>query len=283
MDALPALLRVTTSSTVTPLSGILPPIPEIFLSEFMIFLLLQLINFFDWVILQCADDVDPATGTSLYPSHRCKTIHLVRHAQGIHNVAAEKNHDAYKSCDYFDAQLSQDGWKQVENLHKDVHEVGLSKKIELVITSPLLRVCRWDRCTSIDGGKSREHHLLQLSFAENVWELILLIREGASTSIELFFLLLIFHWQIENDDDILWTADTRETDEHVAERGMKFINWLWTRKEKEIAVVTHNLIIVSVPQWLLLTEVCWVQILRQQTSLGKIPSGLDLPSDVAAE
>ncbi|KAJ0025277.1 hypothetical protein Pint_08542 [Pistacia integerrima] len=117
MNVLPALLRVTTSSTVTPLS----------------------------------EDVDPATGTSLYPSHRCKTIHLVRHAQGIHNVAAEKNHDAYKSCDYFDAQLSQDGWKQVENLHKDVHEVGLSKKIELVITSPLLRTMQ--TAVGVFGGE----------------------------------------------------------------------------------------------------------------------------------
>ncbi|KAJ0024966.1 hypothetical protein Pint_08546 [Pistacia integerrima] len=59
------------------------------------------------------DDMDPATGTSLYPSHRCKTIHLVRHAQGIHNVAGEKSHDAYMSYDYFDAYLTPLGWQQV--------------------------------------------------------------------------------------------------------------------------------------------------------------------------
>ena len=37
----------------------------------------------------------------------------VRHAQGIHNVEGEKNHDAYLSYDFFDAQLSPLGWKQV--------------------------------------------------------------------------------------------------------------------------------------------------------------------------
>ncbi|KAJ0087286.1 hypothetical protein Patl1_08722 [Pistacia atlantica] len=59
------------------------------------------------------NDMDPATGTGLYPSHRCKTIHLVRHAQGIHNVAGEKGHDAYMSYDYFDAYLTPLGWQQV--------------------------------------------------------------------------------------------------------------------------------------------------------------------------
>lgn len=78
--------------------------------------------------------------------------------------------------------------------------------------------------------------------------------------------------QIESDEDVLWKADVREKNEEVASRGMKFINWyiflhmnfcwhssswmnfcfiwlvlytiwiyrLWTRKEKEIAIVTHS-------------------------------------------
>ncbi|PON85748.1 Histidine phosphatase superfamily [Trema orientale] len=50
---------------------------------------------------------------SLYPLHRSKTLHLVRHAQGIHNVASEKNHDALSSYEYFDAHLSPLGWNQI--------------------------------------------------------------------------------------------------------------------------------------------------------------------------
>ncbi|KAM2323345.1 hypothetical protein PS1_020163 [Malus domestica] len=45
---------------------------------------------------------------------------------------------------------------------------------------------------------------------------------------------------IENEDDILWTPDIREKNEQVAARGLKFLNWLWTRKEKEIAIVSHG-------------------------------------------
>ncbi|KAF5455923.1 hypothetical protein F2P56_025453, partial [Juglans regia] len=45
---------------------------------------------------------------------------------------------------------------------------------------------------------------------------------------------------VENDDDILWKPNIRETDEEVADRGQKFLKWLWTREEKEIAIVTHS-------------------------------------------
>jgi hypothetical protein len=39
----------------------------------------------------------------------------VRHAQGIHNVAGEKDHNALLSPEYFDAHLSPLGWQQVCN------------------------------------------------------------------------------------------------------------------------------------------------------------------------
>lgn len=37
----------------------------------------------------------------------------MRHAQGIHNVAAEKNVDALLSDDLFDSGISSLGWQQV--------------------------------------------------------------------------------------------------------------------------------------------------------------------------
>ncbi|MFQ6649334.1 hypothetical protein Gotur_023465 [Gossypium turneri] len=63
----------------------------------------------------------------------------VRHAQGIHNVDGDKNYKAYMSPEYFDAHITPLGWQQVDNLRKHVHECGLAKRIDLVITSPLLR------------------------------------------------------------------------------------------------------------------------------------------------
>lgn len=39
----------------------------------------------------------------------------MRHAQGVHNVEGEKNHDAYLSEDLFDAHLTPLGWQQVSS------------------------------------------------------------------------------------------------------------------------------------------------------------------------
>ena len=35
----------------------------------------------------------------------------------------------------------------------------------------------------------------------------------------------LFELQIESDEDTWWKEDVRETDEEVAERGMKFMKW----------------------------------------------------------
>ncbi|PPD89479.1 hypothetical protein GOBAR_DD13599 [Gossypium barbadense] len=73
------------------------------------------------------------------PSGACKTLHLVRHAQGMHNLESEKSQDPLTSFEFFDAQLSSQGWQQVRQKRKDVCANGLLKRIELVITSPMSR------------------------------------------------------------------------------------------------------------------------------------------------
>ena len=45
---------------------------------------------------------------------------------------------------------------------------------------------------------------------------------------------------IESEADTLWTADVRESDEHLARRAAAFLRWLMARPEQHIAVVTHS-------------------------------------------
>ncbi|XP_075518859.1 phosphoglycerate mutase-like protein 1 isoform X1 [Primulina tabacum] len=207
--------------------------------------------------------MDTLPGQGLYPLHRCKTIHLVRHAQGFHNVAGEKDHNAYLSPKLLDAQLTPLGWKQVDNLRKHVHASGLSDGIELVVVSPLLRTMQ--TAVGVFGGEGyvngiAEPPLMVENAGNSNRAAISSLKSPPFVALELCREHMGVHWcdkrrsirdykplfpaidfsMIESDDDVLWKVDVREADEELAARGLQFFNWLWTRKEKEIAVVTHS-------------------------------------------
>lgn len=207
--------------------------------------------------------MDSGAGPSLFPLHCCKTIHLVRHAQGIHNVEGEKNYKAYMNPECFDAHLTPLGWQQVDNLRMHVHSSGLHKKIELVIVSPLLRTLQ--TAVGVFGGEGYTDKLdilpMMLANAGNSGRgaissldcppiiAVELCREHLGVhpcdqrrniSDYQFLFPAVDFSLVETDEDVLWKATVRETKEEVAARGLKFLNWLWTRKEKEIAIVTHS-------------------------------------------
>ncbi|XP_020080422.1 phosphoglycerate mutase-like protein 1 isoform X1 [Ananas comosus] len=272
-----------------------------------------------------------STGSTLYPSHRCKTLHLVRHAQGIHNVKGENDHKEYSSPELFDAHLSPLGWEQVSNLRKHVHKCGLAKKIDLVVTSPLLRTMQ--TAVGVFGGESytdginvpplmvenagNSNHLAISSLncprfvaVEKCRERLgfnLCDKRRSISDYRPLFPAIDFSL-IRSDVDVLWKADVREKDEDLASRGMSFINWLWTREEKEIAIVTHSAFLSHTLSNFgkdchptIEAEICksfancelrsMVLVDRSMLGLdssnynypGKIPQGLDLPSDVAQE
>jgi broad specificity phosphatase PhoE len=208
---------------------------------------------------------DPA-GLGLYPSHRCKNIYLIRHAQAVHNVAGEKDHAAYSYPEFFDAQLTPHGWDQVDDLRKHVNVCGLAKKIELVVVSPLLRTMQ--TAAGVFGGdkyiststQEEEKPLMVENAGNSCRQTISSTNSPPFIAIEYcrermgrnpcdkrrriteysaLFPGIDFS-QIENDEDVYWKPDSRETDEQVAARGITFLKWLWSRKEKEIAVVTHS-------------------------------------------
>ncbi|KAE9587082.1 putative histidine phosphatase superfamily [Lupinus albus] len=275
--------------------------------------------------------MDTAAGQSLYPLHRSKTIHLVRHAQGFHNVEGDKNYEAYLSYDLLDASLTSLGWKQADNLREHVKRSGLSKRIELVIVSPLLRTM--ETAVGVFGGEASSDGINSTPLMnENVGDsgrlAISSLNSPPFIAVELcrehlgvhpcdkrrsineyrnMFPAIDFSL-IESDEDILWKPDIREKNEEVAARGLKFFEWLWTRKEKEIAVVTHSGFLFHTLSAFgndchptVKNEICThfancelrsVVIIdkgkigsdESSTNFpGKIPDGLDLPSDVADE
>ncbi|XP_073525775.1 uncharacterized protein [Phyllobates terribilis] len=273
--------------------------------------------------------MDSKASLGLYPSHRCKTIYLVRHAQGYHNVAGEKDHGSYMSYDYVDATLTPLGWEQVDNLRKHVHASGIIKKIELVIVSPLTRTMQ--TAVGVFGGEGYSNGVDATPLmVENAWE----SSRPAISSLNCPPFLAVEQCRehlgvhpcdkrrsirenkpkfpgidfslIETDDDVLWKEDIRETDPEIAARGMKFMEWLWTREEKEIAIVSHSGFLYQTLSAFgndchssVKSEICthfkncelrsMVLVDRgligsdssDKNFPGKVPSGADLPSDVA--
>ncbi|XP_015892432.4 phosphoglycerate mutase-like protein 1 isoform X2 [Ziziphus jujuba] len=278
-----------------------------------------------------APDMDSGAGPSLFPLHRCKTIHLVRHGQGIHNVDGEKNYKSYLKPEYFDAELTPLGWQQVDNLRKHVRACGLYKKIDLVITSPLLRTMQ--TAVGVFGGEGYTDRLdvvplMVANAADSGRAAISSLDSPPIIALELcrehlgvhpcdkrrnisdyqFLFPAIDFSLVESNEDILWKANVRETKEEVAARGLQFLNWLWTRKEKEIAIVTHRgFLFHTLTAFgndchpLVKKEICrsftncelrsMVLVDRSMTGSdssttdypGKVPYGVDLPSDVANE
>ncbi|XP_026428617.1 phosphoglycerate mutase-like protein 1 isoform X1 [Papaver somniferum] len=209
--------------------------------------------------------MDGGITPSLFPLHRCKTLHLVRHAQAVHNVEAEKDDSAYLSYSIFDAPLTPLGWQQVDNLRNHVYDSGLIKKIELVIVSPMSRTMQTAVGVFGGGGYTDGMDILPLMVAnagnndrsaysslncppivavELCREYLLKEvrpcdkRRSVSEYVPLF--PAIDFSLVESDEDTWWKTDVREPTDGVTARGIEFLNWLWTRKEKEIAVVTHS-------------------------------------------
>lgn len=268
-----------------------------------------------------------AAATAIYPLHRCKTIHLVRHAQGVHNVEGDTDHSAYMKPDFFDARITPLGWNQVDLLREHVKESGLAEKIELVICSPLSRTMQ--TAVGVFGGESCSNGVsVPPLMVENAGRpavsslncppflAVEACRERLGvhpcdkrrsiTEYRALFPAIDFSL-IESDEDVLWVPDVRETFESLAERGMKFIDWLWTREEREIAIVTHSgllshtlrmyskechpTVAQEVSKYFANCELRSL-VLVDRSMLGsdgpsynnypgkmKIPAGLDLPSD----
>ncbi|GKV19723.1 hypothetical protein SLEP1_g29948 [Rubroshorea leprosula] len=168
--------------------------------------------------------MDNAAGPNLLlPLHRCKTIHLVRHAQGIHNVEGDKNFTALLSPEYADAHLSRLGWQQVDNLRRDVQNCGLTKRIDLIVMTLQTAV-------GVFGGEGYTDRMDAVS----------LVVTNARKSSRAAISSLNSPPFIALDLCRERMADVMEPVEDVVARSSKLIICLLKRKENEIAIVRHG-------------------------------------------
>lgn len=209
-------------------------------------------------------DMARATGSlSVHSLRNCKIIHLVRHAQGYHNVAGDKDYAAYMSYDFVDASLTPLGWKQVDQLRRYLENINLTSKVELVVTSPLMRTMQTavgafggpqfiegdpSPPLMVENGGGSAHPAISCSGCPPFMAVELCRehmgvhpcdkRQSISTYRTIF--PCIDFSEVERDEDTLWKPDIRETNLELIERGKIFLEWLSRRKEREIVVVSHS-------------------------------------------
>lgn len=190
----------------------------------------------------------PEHGFSLFLAKRTKTIHFIRHAEGEHNEANRNYGDdtpvtfsTEGAWDYQDAKLTKAGIAQCQKVRREqLHDI----RPELIVVSPFTRTLQTAHI--MFTGKNIPF-LVHEGCAERRGKFTCDKRRDKQTIIE--EMLPIYRYTNDRidfdsfgystEEDEIWTQE-REAGESVIRRGIEFIQWIATRPENELAVVTHS-------------------------------------------
>lgn len=209
----------------------------------------------------------PDSGFSLFLAERTKKVHFIRHAEGHHNVlTAEMGtntclHRGDKPAhehSLWDARLTAKGIDQARRLKEHLaHRPSGGRSFtafDLVVVSPLTRTletanhifgpARQPGIPSFlaeangENGVPRPRILVREECRERWGEYVC---DGRRPIREIMPEFPHFDFsEVEHDEDVFFTPDEREPQEHACARAVQFLEWLNKRPEKCIAVVTHS-------------------------------------------
>lgn len=190
-----------------------------------------------------------AVPTLLFSSNQ-KTIHFVRHAEGFHNVAGRNDPSAYLLEEFLDAKITPKGEEQCRNLH--LHSKERLKNVDMVVVSPMNR--------TIQTGM---HSFPQL-MDKVPWVALEYVRERIGLhqcdrrhpiSVHRENYPFVDFSAVESDEDQLHHKyDCREPTADMVKRGEEFLQWLVSRPEKDIVVITHSVFLTNLFSFVLPVE-----------------------------
>ena len=162
-----------------------------------------------------------------------KTLHLIRHGHSLHNELFSKiGTKAFRIPLTIDSPLTQEGHIQSITLGQSWTN---KKDIELVLVSPLTRTL--ETCMNIFGDTDiliESHEFLrEYPIGEDTCN-----QRSSLTEIKNKYQKIKFN--LEADQDILWREEYRETIPELEQRLQVMINYIRSRKEKNIAIVGHS-------------------------------------------
>lgn len=192
----------------------------------------------------------PEHGFSLFLAKRTKTIHFIRHAEGLHNQAnAAAGDDTPVTFDtpgserYVDAKLTKHGIQQclqVRNDGKDLDNIHP----QLIVVSPFTRTLQTahvlfagqgipfvvhDLCRERSGKFTCDQRRGKTEIVADLQPLY----DSTGDTID------FDSYGYPHENDVYWTT-TREPSESVLQRGIQLVHWLAMRPETELAVVSHS-------------------------------------------
>lgn len=176
-----------------------------------------------------------------------KTVHFVRHGQGFHNFLADKAkadgrewiqftqdpNNPYIAPELLDSPLTEKGRQQAYLLQPRVQSLPL----ELVVFSPNCRALQTGIIVfeQFIGNVPMLAH--EMAREENGVHLCDKRRPVSQQRLE--FPQVDFSL-LEHNEDPLFREDRRETKMELGERIYQFFEWLSTRPEQHVAIVSHS-------------------------------------------
>ncbi|KAK1948586.1 putative phosphoglycerate mutase [Phytophthora citrophthora] len=178
-----------------------------------------------------------------------KLLLLLRHGEGIHNVAEAKyGTEAWeryyrKLAKYTDAKLTSLGMGQAQKAAKRVdEELKRGLKIDEVIVSPLERTLH---TAMIAYQKHEEIPKRSMEWPRETIGICTCDLRGTISSKAEQYKTIDFS-EIWSDADPWWTPDHRETEAHIDDRARMFLNRVfYSHKTTYIGVVSHSGLITA--------------------------------------
>jgi broad specificity phosphatase PhoE len=218
----------------------------------------------------------PASGFSLFLADQTRKVHFIRHAEGYHNAETAKMGNNYcllraegetaQEHPLYDSKLTPKGIQQARDLRKILaHRPSGGRSFtafDLVVVSPLTRTCETALhvfghprkpgmpgflCEGDAPVGTPEHaagiqvppprFLVREECRERYGHYVC---DGRRSIEEISAEFSDFDFSEVADNQDAWYGDERESDEDCCARAVRFLEWLNSRPEKCIAVVTHS-------------------------------------------
>lgn len=203
-----------------------------------------------------------------------KTIHLIRHGQGVHNVITDcwsevkrlggKTHHAAQALwgqdpdrkgpsapgstyaplfdAMIDAPLTEKGVGEAVMAREQADAAGAA--VDLLVVSPMRRAAVTGMTAFPKAKRPIAHDSLHERSGLYIWDKRRKLQELKNDPV-----LSTVDWSlIDTESSPCWHDDRRESPAEIAERLVAFMRWLRARPEKEIAVASHSAVLFCLLQ-----------------------------------